>query len=254
MHRRGWGSRSARGSSQQRSGWVKAACSAVGPSAALSLPPAALGSQGALRAAMDAPSTGLWRGQGWEQSSRPGEQAAAQERAKQGTACSSRCCGGQSFQQHDPAATGNLLWQLGPTAPGKSKRWFGVSFYLFSGVDQTKLSWLRISFGLDSKETPLTTYCVILLFLCFIITNLPNTYIYCDERQSDFMITKYEMPRKCASLVSLLFLQWKYFTMASHQCMFIIISVTAAGQLSATFMSSLSIMSAATGDLLSPIE
>lgn len=88
----------------------------------------------------------------------------------------------RSIFQHNPAATHNLLWQLGPTAPGKLKRWFGVFFYLFSGVDQTKLSWPKIEFGLDSKEILLTTYCLILLFLWFIITNLANIYIYCDER------------------------------------------------------------------------
>lgn len=88
----------------------------------------------------------------------------------------------RSIFQHNPAAIHNLLWQLGATAPGKLKRWFGVFFYLFSGVDQTKLSWPKIEFGLDSKEILLTTYCLILSFLCFTITNLANIYIYCDER------------------------------------------------------------------------
>lgn len=191
-------------------------------SAALSLPPSRC---------RGCPGQGAPQGRGWERSSGPGEQAAAaaQERAEQGAACSSHRSGGQSVQQHNPAATGNLLWQLGPTAPGKLKRWFGVFFYLFFGGDQTKLSWLKIEFGLDSKEILLTTYCLSLLFLCFVITNLANIYIYWDERQSDFMITKYEMPRKCASLVSLLFLQWKYFSMASHPYMLIIVSVKAAG-------------------------
>lgn len=92
MHGRGWGSRGVRGPSQLCSARVMSACSA-----ALSLPPAA------------AQSLELHRGQECQRSSRPGKGAAAQERAKPGAACSSHHCGGQSFQQHNPAATGNLL-------------------------------------------------------------------------------------------------------------------------------------------------
>lgn len=116
-----------------------------------------------------------------EQSSHPEKQPAAEEKAKEGTARRSHCCVGQAFQQHNPAAKGNLLWQLGPTASGKLKRGFGVFFYLFSGVDQSKLSWLKISFVLDSREILLTTCGLILLFICFIITYFANRPIYCDE-------------------------------------------------------------------------
>lgn len=193
-------------------------------------------------------------GEAGSQSSRPEKQAGAEEKAEEGTARRSHCCVGQAFQQHNPAAKGNLLWQLGPTASGKLKRRFGVFFHLFSGIDQTKLSWLKISFVLDLKEILLTTYGLILLFLCFVITYLTNSSIYCDGRQSDFMITKYEIPRKCASVISLLLPWWKYFSMASCQHPLIIISVKAAGQSSTTFMFSLSIISAATGDLLSAVE
>ena len=78
---------------------------------------------------------------------------------------------------------------------------FGVFFYLFSGVEKTKLSWLKITFGLDSQKILLTTYGLIPLFLCFVRTYLAN-WLWC--KTDLFYDSKKWNDRKYAFVFSLL--------------------------------------------------
>lgn len=98
------------------------------------------------------------------------------------TVCRSSSLTAQPCSKRQPFVT------VGSHSFRETVRWFGVFFYLFSGVEKTKLSWLKISFVLDSKKIQLTTYGLIPLFLCFIRTYLANwlwrkTDLFYDSRK-----------------------------------------------------------------------
>lgn len=137
------------------------------------------------------------------------------------TVCRSSSLTAQPCSKRQPFVT------VGSHSFRETVRWFGVFFYLFSGVEKTKLSWLKISFVLDSKKIQLTTYGLLPLFLCFIRTCLAN-WLWC--KTDLFYDSRKWNDRKYAFVFSLL-LSWekKYFIMASHQLPPIISSAKAAG-------------------------
>lgn len=163
------------------------------------------------------------------------------------TVCRSSSLTAQPCSKRQPFVT------VGSHSFRETVRWFGVFFYSFSGVEKTKLSWLKISFVLDSKKIQLTTYGLIPLFLCFIRTCLAN-WLWC--KTDLFYDSRKWNDRKYAFVFSLL-LSWEKNTSLWLHTSFLLLfhlPKLPVGSCRSTIFTSLSVKSAAAGGLLSAAE